>query len=73
MANDNQNPFYRDLKEALVANRFDKKAKLTAGDKLATLERRLDREKLTNSEIEDIRKQIRNYSGRLRPKHIKRN
>lgn len=58
MANDNNNPFYRDMKAALTENRFDKKSKQTPQDKLAALERRLDREKLSPSEIEDIRKQM---------------
>lgn len=65
MANDNQNPFYRDMKSALTENRFDKKTKVTPQEKLAALERRLDREKLTASEIEDIRKQIAVIQERL--------
>ena len=58
MANENDNPFYRDMKSALTENRFDRKSKQTPQDKLLALERRLDREKLSPSEIEDIRKQI---------------
>jgi hypothetical protein len=58
MANDNNNPFYKDMKAALTENRFDRKSKQTPQDKLAALERRLDREKLSPSEIDDIRKQM---------------
>jgi DNA-binding transcriptional regulator YiaG len=65
MANDNQNPFYRDMKSALTENRFDKKSKQTPQEKLAALEKRLDREKLSPSEIEDIRKQMAVIQERL--------
>ena len=63
--NDNNHPFFKAMKSALVENRFDNKTKTTPQERLAALEKRLDREKLTDAEIEEIRKEIAHLQDRL--------